>query len=143
VRATLSDPDSHVFFSGKRNAEFSPKGSRFFDSHFPGINHLDFILIDIIKMIIPERRPLIKDKLVESIRKTGQVLTVEQHSTHGGCGSLVAELIAEKGLNARLSRLGVPEGSYTKNATSAFNKIFFGLDVSGIIRAIEALVSLK
>jgi transketolase len=85
-------------------------------------------------------RPFTGGKLIESIRKTGRVLAVEQHSTHGGCGSLTAELIAENGLNARLLRLGVPEGSYTKNATSAFNKKFFGLDASGIIRAVEELV---
>jgi transketolase len=87
-------------------------------------------------------RPFAGEVLAESIQKTGRVLTVEQHSTHGGCGSLVAELIAEKGLNARLLRLGVPEGTYTKNATAAFNKNFFNLDASGIIRAIEDLVKL-
>jgi transketolase len=85
-------------------------------------------------------RPFVGDKLADSVRRTGRVLTVEQHSTHGGCGSLVAEMIAEKGLNARLLRLGVPEGSYTKNASSAFNKKFFGLDAAGIIHAIEDLV---
>ncbi|MDR2742686.1 MAG: transketolase family protein [Treponema sp.] len=85
-------------------------------------------------------RPFAGDKLEDSIRRTGLVLTVEQHSTHGGCGSLIAELIAEKGLNARLLRLGVPEGSYTKNAVPAFNKKFFGLDAPGIIRAIEDMV---
>jgi transketolase len=88
-------------------------------------------------------RPFMGNKLIDSIRKTGLVLTVEQHSTHGGCGSMAAELIAEKHLNARLLRLGIPEGSYTKNATPAFNKEFFGLDAPGIIRAIEALVKLR
>jgi transketolase len=87
-------------------------------------------------------RPFTGDTLINSIRKTGRVLTVEQHSTHGGCGSLTAELITEKGLNARLLRLGVPEGSYTKNAAATFNKKFFGLDASGIIGAIEDLVTL-
>ncbi|MDR0707327.1 MAG: transketolase family protein [Treponema sp.] len=87
-------------------------------------------------------RPLAGDRLADSVRKTGRVLTVEQHSTHGGCGSLVAELIAEKGMNARLLRLGVPEGSYTKNTSSTFNKRFFGLDAPGIIRAIDDLVKL-
>ncbi|MDR2259125.1 MAG: transketolase family protein, partial [Treponema sp.] len=87
-------------------------------------------------------RPFTGDKVADSIRKTGRVLTVEQHSTHGGCGSLTAELIAENGLKARLLRLGVPEGSYTKNATPSFNKKIFGLDAPGIIRAIEDLVKL-
>ncbi|MDR1469485.1 MAG: transketolase family protein [Spirochaetaceae bacterium] len=87
-------------------------------------------------------RPFVGDRLADSVRKTGRVLTVEQHSTHGGCGSLIAEMIADKGLNARLLRLGIPEGSYTKNAPTAFNKHVFGLDAAGIIRAIDDLVKL-
>ena len=87
-------------------------------------------------------RPFAGDRLADSVRKTGRVLTVEQHSTHGGCGSLIAELIAENGLNVRLLRLGVPEGSYTKNASSVFNKKFFGLDAAGIRRAADDLVKL-
>ena len=77
-------------------------------------------------------RPLDKTVLTQSIRNTGKVLTVEQHSTHGGAGSIISELIAEEGLGAHLKRLGVPEGSYTKNATSAFNKKFFSLGGEGI-----------
>jgi transketolase len=77
-------------------------------------------------------RPLDKIALTDSIRKTGRVLTLEQHSTHGGVGSIAAELIAEEGLRARLKRLGVPEGIFTRNATVPFNKTFFSLDSEGI-----------
>jgi transketolase len=82
-------------------------------------------------------RPLEDSPLIESIKKTGRVLTVEQHSTHGGCGSIAAEIIAENGLGARLKRLGVSEGSFTKNAPAAFNKRFFGLDGPGIAAEIR------
>jgi transketolase len=76
-------------------------------------------------------RPLDKTPLVESVRKTGRVLTLEQHSTHGGAGSIAAEIIAEEGLGARLKRIGVPEGAFTQNAAASFNKAFFGLDGQG------------
>jgi transketolase len=85
-------------------------------------------------------RPFLPGALIDSIRKTGLVLTVEQHSTHGGVGSLIAELIAENGLEAKLKRLGVPEGSFTKNWTAPDNKAFFKLDPAGIM---EALCSLR
>lgn len=81
-------------------------------------------------------RPLEKSVLADSIQKTGKVLTLEQHSTHGGVGSIVAELIAGEGLGAKLKCLGVPEGAFTKNATASFNKSFFGLDGQGITRMI-------
>jgi transketolase len=86
-------------------------------------------------------RPLDLAPLEASIRKTGRVLTVEQHSTHGGLGSLVAELIAERGIGARLRRLGVPEGQYTKNWIAGDNKKHFGLDAEGIAAAARDFLS--
>jgi transketolase len=86
-------------------------------------------------------RPFIPDMLVESIRKTGLVLTVEQHSTHGGIGSMMAELIADNGLGARLKRLGVPEGCFSKNRTAPDNKAFFKLDAPGIAETAGAMIA--
>lgn len=85
-------------------------------------------------------RPLKTELLIDSIKKTGRVLTVEQHSTHGGAGSIVAELIADNGLNAKLTRLGVPEGQFTKNWIAPDNKKFFGLDAEGIVQTINKII---
>ena len=85
-------------------------------------------------------RPFIPAILIESIRQTGLVLTVEQHSTHGGVGSIVAELIAEHGLGAKLKRLGIPEGSFSKNWLQADNKVYFKLDAAGIKETIQGMV---
>ncbi|MDR0590003.1 MAG: transketolase family protein, partial [Spirochaetaceae bacterium] len=82
-------------------------------------------------------RPLDTTALAHSIRKTGRALTLEQHSTHGGAGSIVSELIAEEGLGARLKRLGIPEGSFTRNAPAPFNKTCFGLDGRGTAEKIR------
>ena len=84
-------------------------------------------------------RPLLPAMLLDSIRQTGLVLTVEQHSTHGGIGSIIAELIAENGIGARLKRLGVPEGSFTKNWIPADNKVHFKLDAAGITETIREI----
>ena len=84
-------------------------------------------------------RPLKPEVLIDSIKKTGRVLTVEQHSTHGGAGSITAELIADNGLNAKLTRLGVPEGQFTKNWIAPDNKKFFGLDAEGIVSTINKI----
>lgn len=81
-------------------------------------------------------RPLNAAPLLESIRRTGRVLTVEQHSTHGGAGSLVAELMAENGTGGKLRRRGIPEGSFTKNWSAPDNKRYFQLDAVGIETAV-------
>ena len=85
-------------------------------------------------------RPLDTAPLIASIRKTGRALTVEQHGIHGGCGGIVAALIAEEGLGARLKRLGVPEGVFTRNAPALDNKRFFGLDAPGIAAAAKQVI---
>jgi transketolase len=85
-------------------------------------------------------RPFSPNVLLDSIRQTGLVLTVEQHSSHGGVGSLAAELIAENGLGARLKRLGVPDGSFSKNWIQADNKVFFKLDAAGIAGTIRGMI---
>jgi transketolase len=85
-------------------------------------------------------RPFLPETIAESIRKTALVLTIEQHSTHGGAGSLVAELIAELGLGARLRRLGIPEGSFTRNWTAEDNKAFFKLNAAGIVKTLEEMI---
>jgi transketolase len=82
-------------------------------------------------------RPMDPTPLIDSIKKTGKVLTVEQHSVHGAAGSIAAAIIAEQGLGARLKRLGIPEGTFTKNASAQENKRFFGLDSQGIAAVIR------
>jgi transketolase len=86
-------------------------------------------------------RPFFPATIADSIRRTGLALTVEQHSTHGGAGSLVAELIAENGIGAKLKRLGIPEGSFTKNWQAGENKRFFKLDADGIAETIQGMIA--
>ena len=57
-------------------------------------------------------RPCDTAELARVIGDIPQVISVEEHNVNGGVGSLVAEVIAENGLRARLKRLGVTDGGY-------------------------------
>jgi transketolase len=78
-------------------------------------------------------KPLDEDGIVRSARKTGRVVTVEDHSVNGGLGSAVGELLGEVAPTP-LKRIGVmtfgesgdPKGLYAKH----------GLDADGIRRAV-------
>jgi transketolase len=78
-------------------------------------------------------KPLDEDAILASAGKTGRVVTVEDHSVHGGLGGAVAELLAEA-MPTPMRRLGVtgfgesgdPRGLYAKH----------GLDAAGIARSI-------
>lgn len=52
-------------------------------------------------------KPLDEKTITKSARKTGRVITAEEHSIIGGAGSAVAELIAEKGLEVKFKRIGI------------------------------------
>jgi transketolase len=78
-------------------------------------------------------KPLDEEAILRSAGKTGRVLTVEDHSIHGGLGSAVAELLSEE-MPTPLKRIAVttfgesgdPKGLYVKH----------GLDPDGIAKSV-------
>jgi transketolase len=85
-------------------------------------------------------RPLRRRAVAESIRKTKTVVTVEEHSLHGGLGSLVSEIIAEQRLSARIKRLGLTGGEFSKAGPRAEIRAYYGIDQTGIRKAAADLL---
>lgn len=85
-------------------------------------------------------RPIDLSAILKSVERTKKVVTVEQHSTHGGIGSIIAEAISENGVKGRLVRLGIPEGDFTANQSIDYNKRLFKLDSDGIAKVVSALI---
>jgi transketolase len=77
-------------------------------------------------------KPLDADTILGSAGKTGHVLTVEDHSIHGGLGSAVAELLAEV-MPTPLRRIGITGFGESGDPKSLYAK--HGLDAEGIARA--------
>jgi transketolase len=71
--------------------------------------------------------------IVASAAKTGRVVTVEDHSIHGGLGSAVAELLGEL-LPTPLKRIGVTTFGESGDMKGLYAK--HGLDADGITRAV-------
>ncbi len=53
-------------------------------------------------------KPLDKETLIRSAKKTGRVIIVEEHSIIGGLGSAVAELLSEE-CPTKMKRIGMPD----------------------------------
>ncbi|AGA89607.1 transketolase, alpha subunit [Thioflavicoccus mobilis 8321] len=68
------------------------------------------------------------------------VIAMENHSTFGGLGSAVAELIAEHGLARRLIRIGLRD-TYAHGASRQYLMHEYGLDAPALVRAAEDLTS--
>jgi transketolase len=77
-------------------------------------------------------RPVDREGLKELCSRYTRLITVEEHSVHGGIGSLMAECIAEEGTGSRLMRLGVPEGEFAPASPREAIRQKFGLDAAGI-----------
>ena len=56
---------------------------------------------------MPMVHPIDRDLIVAAAKETGHIITLEEHSIHGGLGSAVAEVLAECGLAVSFRRMGL------------------------------------
>ncbi|MBQ9827801.1 MAG: transketolase [Lachnospiraceae bacterium] len=83
---------------------------------------------------LPTIYPLDKELILESVEKTGRVVTVEEHYVTGGLGGSVAELLCEE-CPAILKKIGVPHWYAT---SGPYDEILhqYGLDAEGIAKTV-------
>lgn len=67
------------------------------------------------------------------------VITLENHVTEGGIGSLVAETMADAGAGRRLIRLGLRD-TYAHGGSRPYLMRYYGLDALALVGAIERLM---
>ncbi|GMR23160.1 MAG: transketolase C-terminal domain-containing protein [Acidobacteriota bacterium] len=67
--------------------------------------------LDAAALVVSTLNPSPVEDLAGQLSRFERVLTVEAHYVSGGLGSLVAEVIAERGLSCMLERCGVREAS--------------------------------
>jgi transketolase len=96
--------------------------------------------VEVQLLNLPSLRPIDREALARALDRTPAVISVEEHSRHGGLGSLVAETIAEAGLRTKLLRLGFPEGEFAKAGPRAEIRAHYGIDRAGIVKAAQALL---
>lgn len=82
---------------------------------------------------VPTLKPLDAAAVTGFAARFPAVLTVENHSTVGGLGSAVAEVLAEAGTGTRLRRLGVPD-RWAPAGSVEHIRAALGLDAAGIAR---------
>ncbi len=73
---------------------------------------------------------------------TRGVVTLENHVTEGGVGSLVAEIMADNGVGKRLVRLGLKD-TYAHGGSRPYLMKYYGLDATALVRGVEDLVGEK
>ena len=75
-------------------------------------------------------KPIDADALVTSARKTGKVLTVEEHTIHGGLGSAVAEVLSQRA-PTKMAMIGI-EDKFTESGDYGALLRKYGISVERI-----------
>ncbi|MGH8783232.1 transketolase family protein [Paraburkholderia sp.] len=86
-------------------------------------------------------RPLDTDALVGILTAHDIIVTVEEHSLHGGIGALIAMQLARRGVARRLTTLGVTEGEFAHYGTRPGIRRHYGIDAAGIEQAVLAQIA--
>ena len=83
-------------------------------------------------------KPIDKDIILESAKKTGKVVTVEEHSVIGGLGSAVCDVLSEN-LPTPVKKIGVPD-VFGESGTAAELVKKFGLDAESVYKTVKEFV---
>ena len=84
---------------------------------------------------MPVIKPFDKNSVIESAKKTGFVVTVENHSINGGLGSAVCETLSES-YPVRVLRIGINDEFGQSGSVKELLK-FYGLDGESIANRIK------
>ncbi len=85
---------------------------------------------------VPTIKPVNEGELADFCNAHTHVFSIENHSIVGGLGGLVAEIVAERGCKARLTRYGVPD-KWAPGGTLGYIRKQLGLDAESLARRIK------
>lgn len=86
-------------------------------------------------------KPLDTDTILASVKKTGAILTCEEHSVLGGMGSAISEFLSEVH-PAVTRRIGMAD-TFGTSGEPAELLAHFGLDAKAVVEASKELISVK
>ena len=81
-------------------------------------------------------KPLDEELILASAKKTGKVVTVEEHSVIGGLGSAVCDCLAEK-LPTPVKKIGMYD-VFGESGSAAALVAKYGLDAEGVYNSVKA-----
>jgi transketolase len=85
--------------------------------------------------------PLDVQSLEDAATETGGIVTVEEHSVHGGLGGAVAESLLESGAVPRaFHRIGLRSGFSSIVGSQDYLRAAYGMDAPAIVEAVRRVV---
>lgn len=91
-----------------------------------------------VKIIsVPCLYPLNREAVIQELRSCGRVITVEEHSIHGGLGSIISDIATENGIGITLSRLGIHAHQFSIAGPQKEIWAHYGFNAEGIVNTIK------
>lgn len=85
-------------------------------------------------------KPFTDPIVLEALSKPKHaVVTMENHTTIGGVGTAVAEMMAENGIGRKLVRIGIPD-TFAHGAEARYLMREYGLDALALVQRIEQIL---
>jgi transketolase len=92
--------------------------------------------------LVSSMNPSPEEHLIETISHHRHVFTVEAHYINGALGSMVSEVIAENGLNARLTRLAVRHNPHGAVGSEQYLQDRFGISAKCVADTVVKCLNL-
>lgn len=102
------------------------------------VNELEKLGVRVQHLHMPSIKPLDKEAIAQTAKKTGLIVTVENHTIYGGLGSAVAETLCEM-QPTKLVRLGLQD-HFGETAKLRYMMHKYGIDDASIVSTIRALL---
>ncbi len=84
-------------------------------------------------------RPFDEQAVLDTARTTRTLITVEEHSVHGGLGSRVASLLMQSGVSLPMRIVGIPD-EYTMTGSQGEIFAHYGITPEGLARTARTLL---
>lgn len=95
--------------------------------------------VDVEVVNVHTIKPIDEETVVGSARKTGKVVTLEDHQVNGGLGGAVAEILSEK-CPTKMIRMGMKD-TFGESGEPAELLSKYGLDKDGVIKTIKKIIN--
>ncbi len=92
-------------------------------------------------LVVASITPAPLEQMTEVLARFPVAVTVEEHYVAGGLGSLVSEIVAERGLSCRVVRCGVKENPPARTGTQEYLRNRHGLTRERLVETARRLMS--
>ena len=89
---------------------------------------------------MPTVWPIDAELICDSVKKTGRVMTIEEHYIKGGLGTIVMETLNDNGINVPIKMHGIPH-CYASNGPYNELMAYYKLDADGVYGGIKEFLN--